>query len=202
MAASVFWTTRPGPRPTACTTLKTAMIVNAARFCGESVSDSDAEREREPRASSSATRARSAEEAGQADGGGGDGAGETGDERRPPGEERGQRPVGGAQIDVLAAGARPHRRQLGVGHRPGEREQAADQPHRHQRPGFGRHARDDGRHQQDAEPMTFDTTTAAASIVPSRRSSIGRRLALALPRTARPGAHAGGPARHRPSVIW
>ena len=40
IAASVFWTTRPGPRPTAWTRLKRAMIDIAARFCGEIVSDS------------------------------------------------------------------------------------------------------------------------------------------------------------------
>ena len=40
IAASVFWTTRPGPRPTACTRLKTAMIATAVRFCGEIVRDS------------------------------------------------------------------------------------------------------------------------------------------------------------------
>ena len=46
-----------------------------------------------------------------------------------PGEERGERSERVAQVDVFAAGVRPQRRELGVGHRAGERERAAGEPH-------------------------------------------------------------------------
>ena len=37
-AASVFCTKRPGPRPSACTALKTAITAMATSVCGETVS--------------------------------------------------------------------------------------------------------------------------------------------------------------------
>ena len=80
----------------------------------------------------------------------GDRAGETGDERGPAGQKRGERAESLAQVDVFAAGTRAQRRQLRVGHRAGERERAADQPHADHRRRLRHELRDDDRHEEDA----------------------------------------------------
>ena len=77
----------------------------------------------------------------QEHGAGGHGAAEPGDKRGPPGQEAGERAERLSQIDVLAAGLRPQRGELGVGHRAHEREHAAAHP-REQEP---RRVRDRGR---------------------------------------------------------
>jgi hypothetical protein len=78
------------------------MIVTAARFCGESVTDSAPSEQRTT--SGRRTRHRGAEEAGQADGGGGDGTGEPATKEVQP-----VRKAGAARRrhegDMLAAGA-------------------------------------------------------------------------------------------------
>ena len=50
----------------------------------------------------------------QKDRAGGQGTAETGDEGRPAGQKAGQRPKGFAEINILAAGLRPQRRELGI----------------------------------------------------------------------------------------
>ncbi len=105
---------------------------------------------------------------------GGDGAGEPGDKRRPPCQERGERPERIAQIDVLAAGARPKRRQLRIGHRAGERQHAAEHPDAEHGPCRRHHARATSIGTKKMPlPMTLDTTMAAPSKGPSRRRSVG-----------------------------
>ena len=112
------------------------------------------------------------------DGAGRDRAGEAGDERRPAGEERGQPAERRAQVDVLAAGARPQRRQLGVRHRAGKREQRRRRPRsRGTATDSARSAATCGGVKRMPPPMTFETMMAAASSGPRRRSSVwaGRR---------------------------
>ena len=60
------------------------------------------------------------------------------DERGPPGQEAGKRPVRLAQIDILAARFRAERGELRIRHRAHEREHAAADP-REQKPGRVRH---------------------------------------------------------------
>ena len=61
------------------------------------------------------------------------------DKRGPSREKRGQPPVRRAQVHIFAAGARAQRRQLRVGHRPGERQQSARDPDAEEHPRM-RHA--------------------------------------------------------------
>ncbi len=87
---------------------------------------------------------------GETDGAGRDGAGKPGDERRPAGEKRGDRSVGVTQVDVLATGARAQRRELGVRHRAGEREDTAKQPEPQHADPARHEAGDEDRHEEDA----------------------------------------------------
>ena len=106
-------------------------------------------------------------------GAGGHRTAEAGDERRPAGQKAGQRAEGLAEIDVLAAGLRPQRGELGVGHRAHEREHAAGHP-REQEPGRVRdRSRDGGERKRMPPPMTLATMMAAASKGPRRRSRTG-----------------------------
>ena len=79
---------------------------------------------------------------------GGDRAGEAGDERGPAGEERGDASEPGVQVDVLAAGPRPQRGQLRVGHRAGERQRPGGQPGEEEE-GRMRHGRRDLRRREE-----------------------------------------------------
>ena len=120
---------------------------------------------------------------GERDGAGRDRAGEAGNERGPPGEERRERTEGVAQVDVLAAGVRPHRRELGVGHRAGEREQRRRRATRRASPSdWAPAAATMIGTKKMPPPMTLEMTIAAASSGPRRRSrwTAGRRGAHLL----------------------
>ena len=109
----------------------------------------------------------------QEDGTRGHRAAKSGNERRPSREKAGQRAVGLAQIDVLAAGLRPQRRELGVGHRAHEREDPSRQPRQQEPGGVGSAAATAGERKRMPPPMTLATMMAAASNGPSRRSRTG-----------------------------
>ena len=126
--ASTFITTRPGPTPTMCTIANSQTAVIASSVCRENVSGTygsgmtkNGVEFAAPGINRSSTTIRKIALAAMR-------ARETGDKRRPSGHEAGERPVRLAQIHVLAAGARPQRRQLGVRHGPEEREHAAGNP--------------------------------------------------------------------------
>ena len=84
------------------------------------------------------------------DGAGRDRAGETGDERRPSRQERGERTERLAQVDILAPGTGPQRGELGVRHRAGERQGPADQPHTNHRHRLRDELRDEDGNEEDA----------------------------------------------------
>jgi hypothetical protein len=83
-------------------------------------------------------------------GAGGNRAGEPGDKRRPPGQERGERPECSAKVDILAARSRLERGELGVGHRAGKRQQAAGDPRRQEQQRARNRGGDLRRREQDA----------------------------------------------------
>ena len=114
----------------------------ATRACGEMVSGTNGSGMVKNGVRSAATGEEPAEVVGKDDRADRDRAGEPGDERRPAGEKRRERAECRVQVDVLAAGAGTQRRQLRIGHRAGEREQAAGQPCEQEPPRVG-HA---GRH--------------------------------------------------------
>ena len=90
--------------------------------------------------------------AGEADGDRRDRAGLDHHEQRPAVEESPQRRERFAQVDVLPAGPRHHRRQLAVGQRSGERQHAGDDPGDQQQPGLAGLPSHLGRHEEDARP--------------------------------------------------
>ena len=76
---------------------------------------------------------------------------EAGDERRPAGQESGERSVRRAQIDVLAAGTRPERGEFRVRHGARECQQSAGEPHRQHADGMRYNLRDDAGAREDAD---------------------------------------------------
>ena len=117
-----------GPRPLMWTSDRPTIAVIATIACGVTTSGAHGIGIVSSGVRVGRGRNEAADVVGERDGAGGDGAGESGDERRPAGQERRERAVRVAQVDVLAAGARPQRGQLRVRHRAGKREQAAEQP--------------------------------------------------------------------------
>ena len=77
-------------------------------------------------------------------------AGEAGHERGPSRQKAGERTEGFAQVDVLAAGLRPQRGQLGVGHRAHEREDSPTDPRQEEPRRVGNCGGNRGRTEQDA----------------------------------------------------
>ena len=108
-------------------------------------------------------------------------AGESGDERRPAGQERGQPAERRLQVDVLAAGARPHRGELRVGHRARKRQRTAHHPCGQEPPRAGHARRDLRRREEDA---------AADDVGDDDRRGVERTEA-ARERAARAGAVRG-----------
>ncbi len=86
---------------------------------------------------------------GEAHGHGGDGSRLDHQEQRPAVEEPPERRVGLAQVDVLAARLRHHRRQLAVGESGGDRQQPGHHPDRQQPAGGPHLPRDLGRDDED-----------------------------------------------------
>ena len=148
-AASTSLTSRPGPTPRRWIHAIPKMAAIATMLCGDAVSTSVPGMigMREKRSVVRGRRNEATQIEREHDRAGRDGAGETRHERRPPGQEAGQRSERRAQVDVLAAGARPQRRQLRVGHRAGERQPAAGDPRREERQG-ARHRRGDLRRRE------------------------------------------------------
>ena len=88
----------------------------------------------------------------EADRHGRDRAGLDDQEQRPAVEEPPQRRERFAQVDVLAAGARHHRRQFAVGQRADDRQHAGHDPRGQQPSGAPTLPRHVGRHDEDAGP--------------------------------------------------
>ena len=149
-AASRFCTTRPGPTPRTCTSVNSTMSAMATSACGVTARSDGPEAALEQRARVGGGGNESSEVEGKPHGAGGNRARESRDEGRPAGEKRGQRPEGLAQVDVLAAGLRPKRGQLGIGHGARKGDGAAEQPDRHHRPRIAHQPRDDRRREEDA----------------------------------------------------
>ena len=125
---------------------------SATSVRGEMTSGGQAgQRDREEGVAIARDRDEAAEVIRDAERAGGDGAGKPGHERCPAGEERREAAEALAQVDVLAARARPQRAELGVGHRADEREQAAGDPDAEERDGMRHGLRDDARRDEDAD---------------------------------------------------
>ena len=104
-----------------------------------------------------------AEEAREADGDGGDRAGLDDEEQRPAVQKAPQRRERLAQVDVLAAGARHHRRQLAVRQRADDRQHAGDDPADSSQPGLPRLRAMSADTMKMPEPIIEPTTTIVES---------------------------------------
>ena len=81
-----------------------------------------------------------------------DRTGEDGEEGEPPDEEAGHRVIGGTQVDVVAAGAREHRAELGVRERPREGKHSAGEPRRAEPARLRQELRDPAGGEEDTDP--------------------------------------------------